>query len=327
MMMMNFALKAQSLFPKISDQPVTLKFKNKTYTYDNRNGIREHANYSHLPINKKNNLYCLNCNKKGHNHKNCRFPTNSYGCVFFKKFSDHQTRYLMIQRKYTSAYIEILRAKYYNDNDNNNINHQYLILLILSLPLIERYYIETYDFDHLWNNLWKWVGTDGQMQCIYEEYENSKKKFDLLKQGSDLNFTSLFSMNPTVNMESDWEFPKGRRNEGESDYDCAIRESFEETTLNIADYKIFLHVKPFQEKFTSINQVRYCNSYYLAEVINENKCIYYDPNQTEQNKEIRKIGWFTEKEIHKMVNSNYRYRLRMISDIDNLVLNLGTKST
>ena len=48
---------------------LTLKFKNKTFIYDDHNGVRElngkpSINYG---LYKKNYLYCLNCNKKGHN--------------------------------------------------------------------------------------------------------------------------------------------------------------------------------------------------------------------------------------------------------------------
>jgi len=231
----------------------------------------------------------------------------------------------MIQRKYSNVHVELLRARYY---DGPELNYEYLTLLIKGSPLNERDYIIRHDFDYLWHSLWRWVGTQEQMQCIFEEYENCKQKFNLLKKGFHsqnygfLSFESLFKKIPTANIEPDWEFPKGRRGEGESDQQCAIRESSEETTLECDDYKIFLHVKPFQEKFTGINQIKYCNSYYLAELTNKHKLIYYDPSHSEQNKEIRKIGWFTEKEIRQLVNPEYKYRLRMITDIDHLVTNM-----
>ena len=304
-----------------------LKFKDKTYIYDDHNGVHEIVNKSHNHYNyqKKNYLYCLNCNKKGHNCKNCRFPINSYGGIIFKQSPDNQIRYLMIQRKYTSVYVEILRAKYYHDEQ---LNYKYLCLLISRLPITERYYICNYEFDYLWHSLWRWVGTDEQMQCIFEEYENCKQKFNLLKKGyydqqfGSMIWTSLFMDSIPTLMEPDWEFPKGRRGEGESDQQCAIRECFEETTLQLEDYHIFLHVKPFQEKYTGVNQKKYCNSYYLAELTNHNKYIYYDPSQTEQNTEIRKIGWFTHNEIKKLIGDNHQYRLNMIDDIESLILNL-----
>ena len=82
----------------------------------------------------KKNYYCSNCNKKGHNHRMCHFPTNSYGCIIYKRSSDNQIRYLMIQRKYTPEYIELIRGKYFNFNATTNtgeLNYKYLLL---SLP-------------------------------------------------------------------------------------------------------------------------------------------------------------------------------------------------
>ncbi len=313
------------LIDQSTNKPLQTKFRDKIKRFDESN-LQIQTNYAlkNQAINyKKNYMHCLNCNKKGHNHKNCRFPTNSYGPIIYKKSQKDQIiRYLMIQKKYTPFYIELLRAKY---TEKFVINFEYMVSLIKHIPLTERNYIIKYDFDHLWNNLWRWVGTTEQMQCIFVEYEYCKQIFDLLKNGSNflekgfMNFYSLFDQYPTIIMEPDWEFPKGRRCEGESDQQCAIRECYEETTLEANDYKIFFHVKPFQEKFTGINQIKYCNSYYLAELTNLKKNIYYDPTHYEQNKEIRKIAWFTANEIRKLVNPEYKHRLRMLSDIEKLI--------
>jgi 8-oxo-dGTP pyrophosphatase MutT (NUDIX family) len=318
----------------IAAPQLTLKFKSQTYQFDEETGVREVvANTPQRPVTeanqKKNYLYCLNCNKMGHNHKNCRFPTNSYGSVFFKMSTDNQIRYLMIQRKYTPAYVELLRAKYFN---GSALNYDYLILLIKDLPMTERHYIMTYDFPYLRKNLWRWEGTDEQMKCIYEEYDYCHQKFRALKQGfldqkaGWIQLQALFDQYPAHQIEPDWEFPKGHRAEGESDQQCAIRECKEETTLDNSEYKMFLHVKPFQEKFSGINQVKYCNSYYLAEINDKERIIYYDPTHVEQNKEIRKIGWFTEAEIRLLVNINHKHRLRMLTEVVALVSNLKKKN-
>jgi 8-oxo-dGTP pyrophosphatase MutT (NUDIX family) len=235
----------------------------------------------------------------------------------------------MIQKKYTPEYIEILRGRYYDENAT--LNYHYLLLLISDLPLIERNYILRYNFDYLWKNIWQWIGTEEQMQRIYGDYKECEKRFNLMKKGHIfdryglLSFQSLFKNNPTNNIEPDWEFPKGKRREGEIDQQCAVRECCEETSLVPSDFTIFLHVKPFQEKFAGVNDIKYCNSFYLAELTNYDKHIYYDPTHLEQNKEIRKIGWFTETEIYQIINPRYTYRLRMVHDINSLVITLTQK--
>lgn len=276
---------------------------------------------------KKKFMYCLNCNKKGHKCKNCKYPTNSYGKILFKYGCDDVIRYLLIQRKYTSVYVELLRAKY----DNGLFDHQYLILLIQGLPLTERYNILEHEFDYLWKKHWRWVGTDEQMEYIQLEYNKCEKAYNSLKQGyihpdyGFLSFNDLFEKYPPQTIEPDWEFPKGRRILGESDQECANRECFEETTLSNNDYYSFLHVKPFQEKYTGINQIKYCNNYYLAEFTNKNKMIYYDPSHIEQNKEIRKIGWFTLNETKKLIGQTYKHRIKILEDVETLINNLKKK--
>jgi len=231
----------------------------------------------------------------------------------------------MIQRKYTPEYIELIRGRYYIDN---HLDYQYLRLLISNIPTTERNYIRQYDFKYLWDHIWQWIGTDEQMQRIHNDYLGSEKKFNQLKQGYNdefhgfLSFTSLFKELNNNQIEPDWEFPKGKRHEFETDQNCAIRECCEETALLKTDFDLFLHVRPFQEVFDGVNSVKYCNSYYLAKLTNPNILTYYDPSHTEQNKDIRKIGWFTEQEIYQIINPKCTYRFKMVHDINLLASKL-----
>lgn len=293
-------------------------------------------NHIYLRQNFKTKVVCLNCGKIGHNNKTCRYPTNSYGCIVYKKSKDEQIRYLLIQRKYTPEYIELIRGRYFFPNQQNDINqvtplnYQYLIMLITDLPIIERYYIIQYGFNYLWNNIWQWIGTDEQMYRINSDYNECERRFNLLKKGhyfeqyGYISFQTLFNNYNTHIIEPNWEFPKGKRRIGENDQQCAIRECCEETSLNNQDFNIYLHIQPFQETFIGINSVKYCNSYYISVLTNEKKLLYYDPSHLEQNKEIRKIGWFTKNEIEQLINPKYTYRLNMIHNVDKLVHNLDT---
>jgi 8-oxo-dGTP pyrophosphatase MutT (NUDIX family) len=273
-------------------------------------------------------LSCTNCGKIGHINKVCRYPTNSYGCVIYKQSNsehDYQVRFLMIQKKYTPEYLELIRGRYY---DQTEINYNYLLLLIVDLPIIERKYILRYDFDYLWKHIWTWIGNEEQMNRAHTDYMECQRRFNLLKNGHQfrqyglLSFQTLFENNPTNIIEPEWEFPKGKRRDYETDQQCAVRECCEETSLEAKDFTLYLHVKPFQEKFTGVNDIKYCNSFYLARMTNPQKKIYYDPNHLEQNREIRKIGWFTESDIYQLINPRLIHRSKMIHAISLLVKSL-----
>jgi 8-oxo-dGTP pyrophosphatase MutT (NUDIX family) len=269
----------------------------------------------------KNRMICTNCNKHGHIQKTCRFPINSYGIFFFKKCTDGNNRYLMIQRKYSSPYIELIRSKYIK---NSKFDIFYLILIIQSLPLTDRQYILKHTFDYLWNKLWQWGDGLPKNESINNEYNYCKFNFNKLKYGcihingcENIDFTTLFKMYPYTQIEPNWEFPKGRKVLGESDLQCAIREVKEETTLMQDDYIIHDESLYFTETFRGINGVLYKNKYFIAEFINKNKPLYYSPYNLEQNREIRKIGWFTDQEVVKLIGQHHPSKLKMFQKITN----------
>jgi 8-oxo-dGTP pyrophosphatase MutT (NUDIX family) len=191
--------------------------------------------------------------------------------------------------------------------------------------LIERDYILRYEFDYLWSHVWQWIGTVEQTYRIQRDYDSCRQKFDQLKHGTQfadhgsLSFQELFKTYPTNKIEPDWEIPKGKRRKGESNRQCAIRECCEETSLDSPDFNVYYHVKPVREFFVGVNSVAYCHTYYLASLNNYNKCLYYDPSHLEQNKEIRKIGWFTEAEIYQLINPQAVNRLQVINQLCTLV--------
>ena len=61
------------------------------------------------------------------------------------------------------------------------------------------------------------------------------------------------------------DFQKERRNLRETDYDCAIREFEEESSLNKEEYEILRNIRPVEEIFYGSNNIRYKHIYYIAE--------------------------------------------------------------
>ncbi len=259
--------------------------------------------------------YCNNCGKKNHDYKDCKEPIISLGVIlvkleekteelmeYFKKntinmniveginitnlediknfsrMNQNKIEFLMIQRKNTLGYIEFIRGRY----NLENLDGISSLFQQMTQEEIDR--IGTESFENLWNNFW---GETEKKQYLEIEYNKSQNKFNNLKKGEselDLNFF-VKNIKPQYK-ESEWGFPKGRRNKQEENLECAKREFEEETGLNKNDYEILEKLEPLVEDFTGTNGVRYKHIYYIA--ISKNNKI---PSINEENKnQIGEVG-------------------------------------
>jgi NUDIX domain len=206
-----------------------------------------------------NKNICNNCGKNGHLFHQCKFPITSYGVILFRIVGNVK-QYLMIRRKNTFGYIDFMRGKY----SVNNIEH--LQHLIDEMTLVEKTQIlNAPNFESLWKFMW-------EDACGFQNRGDeiiSCKKFDMLKSGfmyneNFVNLEILISESSTNWMESEWEFPKGRKNYQEKDIDCALREFEEETGYSKTDICIVENVMPFEEIFIGSNHKSYKHKYYFA---------------------------------------------------------------
>ena len=108
---------------------------------------------------------------------------------------------------------------------------------------VERKNIMEIDFDTLWLNLWR--NTQTSSTSLYRSKEEiSRSKFNKLK------FEKMQTLIDNSNKDDSWElpewgFPKGRRNYLEGEYECAVRETVEETGLETDRMIRIKNVLPF----------------------------------------------------------------------------------
>ena len=145
-------------------------------------------------------MYCNNCGRKGHISRNCNEPITSYGVLLLV---DIETipKIVMIQRKDSLCYIEIIRGKY------DIYNTKKLKLLLDRISQNELDNIKNLDFDILWKHLW--LIEDIKETKYMKEYNISKNLYNKLKYDIEINDylkdkISEFKM-------SEWEFPKGKK--------------------------------------------------------------------------------------------------------------------
>jgi len=230
----------------------------------------------------KNNIICNNCGKQGHLFHQCKLPITSYGIILFRYFNDN-LQFLMIRRKDSFGYIDFIRGKY----SLNNIDHVQGIINEMSVQ--EKNNILKESFDNLWKSMW---GETYNSQYKNEETLSSKK-FEMLRNGiifenKLVNLENLVGTSNTSWHETEWEFPKGRRNYQEKDMDCAIREFKEETGLSEKNIVFIENALPFEETFIGTNFKSYKHKYFLACMIDgdiEDNLFNY------QKTEVSKIEW------------------------------------
>jgi 8-oxo-dGTP pyrophosphatase MutT (NUDIX family) len=262
----------------------------------------------------KNNV-CNNCGKQGHLFHQCKLPIISYGLIVFKKIEE-EIKYLMIRRKDSFGYTDFIRGKYVPTNLKQ------LELLFNEMTVEEKQRILTHDFDTLWNTMW---GTNiDNLSAHYKNEESiSKKKYESLKGGINIGINDkIITLENIVNnscamwKETEWGFPKGRRNQLEKDIDCAIREFEEETGILKNNIKLIENLLPFEEIFIGSNNKPYKHKYFLARADN----IEYNLNNY-QKTEVSKLEW---KPLEKCLEDIRPYNLEkktLIMNIDLILKN------
>jgi len=258
-------------------------------------------------------MYCNNCGKKGHLYKECKLPVTSCGNIVFRLDKD-EPEILMIQRKDSLCYIDFIRGKYDIKNEN------YLQILIDKCSIVEKENLVTRDFKELWCDLW--LISDSFSET--EDYLKSYTKFKALKTGTlnkdkRTSIDSLVRNSETSYETSEWEFPKGRRNLNENDFDCAKREFKEETSYEDDDYDIITNVCPFLEEFIGENRVKYKYIYYIGQLKNFDKIPIIDTERKEQITEIKNVRWFTKEQSLRIIRDYHHSRKKIIEKISDFI--------
>jgi len=157
------------------------------------------------------------------------------------------------------------------------------------------------------------------------DYVKGKNKFEKLMTGYAVQRTGEGSKTVTLDHfvnrsatsyeTTEWEFPKGRRNVGETNKECAIREFREETNYEESDYDLFDNLAPIDEEYMGENRVRYKHVYYVGYLKNTEKEVRVDPENPDQVNEIRDLAWFTKEECLANIRDYHHTRRDVINAV------------
>jgi hypothetical protein len=296
---------------------------------------------------KYNNKFCKNCGKNNHTSYDCIEPIISNGIIgiyssdinnlninlndletylinnvkklkFDINFNDKYNNYLFnnnrkfnikllfIQRRNSIAFIEFMRGKY---DENNIAELTNLFQNMINYEVIE---IKNKNFDDLWSELWDNNNIRNKYHNL--EYNKSKQKFYNLKIKNLIDFDNikcLYDFN-------EWGFPKGRRENNESNYDCALREFNEETQINSDHFKLLNEKLIIRENLVGTNGFDYAHNYFISIFNNFN---VINVLERKYNNEIGKISFFDIETAINLIRPNHKERILIIKILDYLINN------
>ena len=252
--------------------------------------------------------FCNNCGKNGHVFHTCKHPITSIGIICFRINENNIIEYLMIKRKHSLGFVEFMRGKY------PLYNYNYLINIFNEMSNKEKEIIKGSDFDDLWKYLW---GDQVGIQYRGEE-KISRDKYELLKLG--INNKEEYNLEKILNEckyewdDTEWGFPKGRRNYQEKDLSCALREFEEETGYDKNSLKLIQNIIPLEEIFTGSNYKSYKHKYYIAK-LDKN----VEPIANYQKSEVSKVDWLSLNECQNLIRPYNLERLDLLKKVDNIL--------
>jgi len=254
-------------------------------------------------MNQYKHVICINCGKQGHIFKRCRDPVISLGIIIYKfdkAPEGNKLKIIMIQRRNSLCFVELIRGKYNVDNK------KYIQLLFDEMTDDEIIMLQSTSFKDIWDYLWINNNKDYK-----SDYIMALKKYQTLDIGEFVKNKNLFYDSP------EWGFPKGRRNFKEKDIECAIRECCEETGLPKSYFSIIKNIVPIREEFVGNNNVRYRHTYYIAKIKDLYKDIELsiDMNSPQQYAEIGDLNWLTKEECLEKIRSSDIRKKQIIDNV------------
>jgi 8-oxo-dGTP pyrophosphatase MutT (NUDIX family) len=219
----------------------------------------------------------------------CKLPITSIGIIHVNR----QGKYLMICRKNTLGYVDIVRGRYsvYNPNYLKNLVDELTVdekQLLLQNPAAE---------------------------LCDEDY--ARDKLETIKKGVIVNneFVCLRKFvveSPTQWQVPEWGFPKGRRNTYESDLNCALREYEEETGFAKHDLKLIHNLLPYEEVFIGSNLKSYKHKYFVGFGDAPAKHHF-------QESEVSDMAWFTYEEALAVIRPYNNERKNLLACVDKML--------
>lgn len=187
----------------------------------------------------------------------------SYG-IACCRFNMHRQKMeiLLVQKRCTYYFVEFVLGHYKKQDDKR------LVYLFNNMMISEKLDILSLSFGQMWYRFCL-INPETQVGALksdeYERYFRCKKHFEAaFMPDKGRRIRSLIDRSKCRGTV--WDIPKGRANPQEKSLNAAVREFYEETSIDESLYDILMDIRPRRMTFVSSN-VKYVYTYYTA-VIN-----------------------------------------------------------
>ena len=249
---------------------------------------------------------CSNCGIGGHYFRACKEPITSLGILAFKQELMKPTKWLLIRRRISIGFIELLRGKF-EIRDEEGIR-----ILIDQTTLYEKALLQTQSFNDLWIYLWNGPATKRYQM----DFEQSKVKFEILRSRGIL--ANLCLKSATSWIDPEWGFPKGRRSVNETEINCALRETQEEAGIPSIDLILYDHIPPLCEEYIGSNGVTYRHKYWIAEVPSHIE-VSLNQGNIEQQREVSDVRWCTMEEALSLIRPYAKEKIEVLRQANTII--------
>lgn len=216
---------------------------------------------------------------------------HSYGLICFCRNKNRQIEVLMVKKPISYGFAAFINGMYRSNNKKS------LIRLFSCMTFREKIDILTKSYETLWTYVYP-TDVNYNITTNFTKkkacFENEMKRYK--NYGRDGKSTIKQFMSHATLEDTHWEFPKGRKNVGETDLQTALREFHEETFDKIKNYKV-CDIRCYTESRRDYG-VEYINKYFFA-MCDEAKKITIDFNHDSMG-EIVNVKWFP---IHELIGS------------------------
>lgn len=178
----------------------------------------------------------------------------SYGIALCKRDRDGLVRLLMANKRYTYAFFQFVCGRFNERSDAD------MIALLDNMTMDEKIDILSLNFQQIWYRIWLSNSNPNNGDGLF--FQARGRFNEHIASDGGTRIRSLLRRSHFC-AERVWEIPKGRKkNQGEYELECAIREFYEETGIPRNAY----HIVPratFLLSFTEDGR-RYDITYYIA---------------------------------------------------------------